>query len=155
VRQFIETHRLRLAEAGLTVRTELPEEPAWVKFDRDALEQVLLNLVDNVLKYAAEGRELMVSLERKPDHYLLTVMDRGPGIAHPHRARIFEQFYRVDDSLTARQPGSGLGLSITRRLLRDLGGDLAFESRPGGGSCFAARLPCIGGQGGAAEVAAR
>ena len=155
VRQFIETHRLRLSEAGLTVRAELPEEPAWVKFDRDALEQVLLNLFDNVLKYAAEGRELMVSLERKPDHCLLTVMDRGPGIAHPHRARIFEQFYRVDDSLTTRQPGSGLGLSITRRLLRDLGGDLAFEPRPGGGSCFTARLPCIVGQGGAAEVAAR
>ncbi len=142
VRRFVETQRLRLGEAGLTVRAEIPEESAWVKFDRDALEQVMLNLVDNVVKYAAEGRELMLSLERKPDHCLLTVMDRGPGIAHPHRTLIFEQFYRVDDSLTANQPGSGLGLSITRRLLRDLGGDLVFEPRAGGGSCFAARLPC-------------
>lgn len=142
IRQFVETHRLRLGEAGLAVRVELPEAPAWMLFDRDALEQVLLNLVDNVIKYAAEGGELLIALERQQDHCRLSVMDLGPGIPPPHRARIFEKFYRVDDSLTARQPGSGLGLSIARRLLRDLGGDLVFEPREGGGSCFVAHLPC-------------
>ncbi len=141
VRQFIEAHQLRLGEAGLTVRAEFPEAPVWISGDRDALEQVLLNLVDNVIKYAAAGGEIQITLEREPGQCRLAVMDRGPGIAPPHRGRVFEKFYRVDDSLTARQPGSGLGLSIARRLLRDLGGDLAFEPRAGGGSCFIARLP--------------
>ncbi|MBU4198667.1 MAG: HAMP domain-containing histidine kinase [Verrucomicrobia bacterium] len=153
VRQFIEAHRLRLGEAGLTVHAKLPEEPLWMPFDRDALEQVLLNLVDNVVKYANEGGELQITLERKPGHCRLAVMDRGPGISPSHRTRIFDKFYRVDDSLTARQPGSGLGLSIARRLLRDLGGDLTFEPRAGGGSCFVACLPCAAPPDGPVELA--
>jgi signal transduction histidine kinase len=152
VRRFLETHRLRLAEAGLKVSAELPAEPVWLFADRDALEQVLLNLVDNVIKYAAEGGELQITLERQGDHWRLAVMDRGPGIAPRHRVRIFERFYRVDDSLTASQPGSGLGLSIARRLLRDLGGELTFEPRVGGGSCFVARLPAGAGPKGMGET---
>lgn len=153
VRQFLEAHQIRLGESGLTVRTELLEEPLWITFDRDALEQVLLNLVDNVVKYAAEGGELQIALKRKLDQCRLEVCDRGSGIPLPHRTRIFDKFYRVDDSLTARQPGSGLGLSIARRLLRDLGGDLTFEPRAGGGSCFVVQLPCAAAPDGPAEEA--
>jgi signal transduction histidine kinase len=72
-------------------------------------------------------------------------MDRGPGVASAHRSKIFEKFHRVDDSLTTAKTGSGLGLSIARRLLRDLGGDLRFESRPGGGSCFVVLMPSVHG----------
>ncbi len=142
LRRFVDAHRVRFGEVGLAARADVPAEPVWVNFDRDALDQVLLNLADNVAKYAAGGGELVIALERKADHARLAVMDRGPGIERRHRRRIFERFYRVDDSLTACQPGSGLGLSIARRLLRDLGGDLVFESRAGGGSCFVARMPC-------------
>jgi signal transduction histidine kinase len=66
----------------------------------------------------------------------LDVADRGPGVAAELREKIFEKFYRLDQSLTARVPGSGLGLSIARRLLRDLGGDLVCLPRDGGGACF-------------------
>jgi len=58
-----------------------------------------------------------------------------------HRDSIFKKFHRVDDSLTAGKPGSGLGLSISRRLLRDLGGDLQYRLREGGGSCFIVLIP--------------
>jgi len=66
----------------------------------------------------------------------LRMLDRGPGIPPALRERVFEKFYRADDSLTARTPGSGLGLSIARRLMRDLGGDVVCEPREGGGACF-------------------
>ena len=68
-------------------------------------------------------------------------MDRGPGVPQSHEATIFEKFHRVHDSLTAGHPGSGLGLALARMILRDLGGDLLYEPREGGGSCFVARIP--------------
>jgi signal transduction histidine kinase len=143
LRQFLEAHRLRLQEAGLALRSSIPDGQLWIQCDRDALEQVLLNLIDNAAKYAAEGGELLFQLKQFQNYCRLDIMDRGPGISSPHREKIFDKFYRVDDSLTTRQPGSGLGLSIARRLLRDLGGDLMFEPRAGGGSCFVVRLPYI------------
>jgi signal transduction histidine kinase len=105
------------------------------------VEQALLNLVDNAVKYAADGRDVTLELRVEGGAAALSVSDRGPGVAPKHRRRIFEKFYRVDDSLTARQPGAGLGLSIARALMRDQGGDLTFEPRPGGGSRFTMRFP--------------
>jgi len=125
----------------MAVRTEIPQEPISVLTDRDALEQVLVNVLDNAVKYAAEGGQIDFSLTRTPRQVEIRVMDRGPGVPSEHQKRIFDTFHRVDDSLTTRQPGTGLGLSIARRMLRDLGGDLVYEPRPGGGSSFAVRLP--------------
>lgn len=71
----------------------------------------------------------------------LRVEDRGPGIPAEFTQRLFEKFQRADDSLTTSKPGSGLGLSIARQLLRDQGGDLRFEPVAGGGSCFIILLP--------------
>lgn len=146
LRQFLDAHRLRLQEAGLVLSADIPAGEAWVRCDRDALEQVLLNLADNAAKYASGGKELVVKLEQDGQCCRVAFLDRGPGVPDLHRGKIFEKFYRVDNSLTARQPGSGLGLSIARRLLRDLGGDLAFEPRAGGGSCFVASIPCAAEQ---------
>ena len=109
--------------------------------DRDAIEQVVLNLVDNALKYASGGKNLLVRLTVGNGFYELQVMDHGPGVPSAHRAKIFEKFHRIDDSLTTLKPGSGLGLSIARRLMRDLGGDLVYRSRVEGGSCFVVLIP--------------
>lgn len=141
VGRFVESNRLRIEESGLRIETDIPSGEITVRMDRDALEQVLLNLADNATKYAALGAELRISVAARPDGVELRVADRGPGIPPRHRGRIFDKFHRVDDSLTAEQPGSGLGLSIARNMLRDLGGDLLFEDRQGGGSCFVIRLP--------------
>ena len=138
---IVEDHRLRMAAAGLDAVVEGAGQPAWVRTDRDALEQALLNLVDNALKYAAEGKQLCVGVSRRGGWIDIRVSDRGPGVARAQRARIFEKFHRVDDSLTAGKPGSGLGLSIARSLLRDQGGDVFYEPRAGGGSTFVIRLP--------------
>jgi two-component system, OmpR family, phosphate regulon sensor histidine kinase PhoR len=142
----------RLREAGLALTTEFPEAPAFARLDRDAFSQCLLNLTDNAVKYAPSGGKLRVRLRasgrpgpaRDPNAapaWALEIEDAGPGVPAAHRAKLFAQFHRVDDSLTAKVAGFGLGLSISRRLLRDQGGDLEYEAAAGGGAKFLMILP--------------
>lgn len=144
VSEMIEAHSIRIQEKGLTVETRLPDPENgkdWtVKSDRDALEQVFLNLLDNALKYAGHGEFIKFVLKSDKSYFDLMVCDDGPGISKAHQDMIFKKFYRINDSLTAEKPGSGLGLSIARQILRDLGGDLIFKSMPENGSCFTARI---------------
>jgi signal transduction histidine kinase len=124
LRETAEAHSVRFREAGMAVELSIPDGEIPVTTDRDALEQVVLNLMDNAVKYAASGGVLVLGVEDREHGTLdLTVRDRGPGIPAEHQSRIFEKFHRVDNSLTAAQAGSGLGLSIARRILRDLGGE--------------------------------
>jgi signal transduction histidine kinase len=140
--RLLDTHAPRLAEAGMTLRRELPAEALPVLGDRDAFEQIVLNLLDNAAKYAAAGREVTVGLTaRGGGGAAVRVADRGPGVPPEHRERIFEKFHRVDDTLTAEKTGAGLGLSIARQLARGLGGSLRYAPRPGGGAEFVLELP--------------
>ena len=141
LRYIVETQRLRVQEAGMALDNRIPEVEYKVQSDEDAVEQVLLNLLDNAIKYAAEGEELTVDLTPQKGQLQVHVMDRGPGVPAKHRSRIFEKFHRVDSSLTSRHPGSGLGLSIARTIMRDINGDLLYEPREGGGSCFTVLIP--------------
>lgn len=138
----LDAHAPRVAEAGLRLDRELPADPLPITTDRDALAQIVLNLLENACKYAAEGGEVTVALAaRAGGGAELRVLDRGPGVPAAHRERIFEQFHRVDAALTAEQTGAGLGLSIARQLARGLGGDLRHEVRAGGGATFILQLP--------------
>ena len=105
-----------------------------VSADPNAIRQIGVNLVVNALKYS-EG-EIDIEVEGSKIRY----MDRGPGIPHGDEERIFDRFYRVDNSLTQKASGSGLGLPIARALARGMGGDLAYSPRPGGGSIFTLSL---------------
>lgn len=140
--RLLDTHTPRVAESGLVLRREIPDTPVTVATDRDALEQIVLNLIDNACKYAAEGGEVTVSLATRPDRgATIRVADRGPGVPPEHRGRIFEKFHRVDDALTAEKTGAGLGLSIARQLARGLGGELRYAPRAGSGAEFVLDLP--------------
>jgi signal transduction histidine kinase len=141
--RLLDTHGPRLAEAGLTQRREWAAAPVPVTTDRDALEQIVLNLLDNAAKYAADGGEVAVALvaRERGGGAELRVKDRGPGVPAEHRERIFEKFHRVDDTLTAEKSGAGLGLSIARQLARGLGGELRYAARQGGGAEFVLELP--------------
>jgi signal transduction histidine kinase len=139
--EILEAHKLRFREVGLELKRDIPRGRIMVRTDRDAIEQVVLNLMDNALKYAADGKDLEVRLETGIDYCELQLLDRGPGVPPSYQAKIFEKFQRMDDSLTTRKPGSGLGLSIARRLMQDLGGDLIYRSRKMGGSCFVVLIP--------------
>jgi signal transduction histidine kinase len=143
--EVLDSQQLRLEQAGMRLLRSGSAQIPEVRADRDAVRQALLNLIDNALKYAAGGKELAVRLDQIEQRCRITVMDRGPGVPVAHRDRIFEQFHRVDDALTAACPGSGLGLSIARRLLRDMGGDLRYQPRPDGGACFEMLVPLASG----------
>lgn len=139
--QVIDAHKIRIKDQGLEVKTKIKGDNFNIHTDRDAVEQVVLNLLDNALKYAGSGKFLKFVLEKEDKKTtLFKICDDGPGIPKSQSAMIFKKFHRIDNSLTATQPGSGLGLSIARQILRDLGGDLYYEPMKEKGSCFVARI---------------
>ena len=145
IARILDRHAPRIAEAGLKLDLLRTAAPCVVKTDLDAVEQIVINLLDNACKYAASGGGVTVSVFKKQTpgssgNVRITVADRGPGIPFTHREKIFEKFHRVDDTLTATQGGAGLGLSIARQLARGLGGDLTHSPREGGGSEFTLTL---------------
>jgi signal transduction histidine kinase len=136
------THAPRVAELGLTLLRDFPEAGGVVKTDRDAVGQIVINLLDNACKYAADGGEVTVALVmRAGGGAEVRVGDRGPGVPVVHRSRIFHKFHRVDETLTREKDGAGLGLSIARQLARGMGGELSYSPRTGGGAEFILELP--------------
>ncbi|WP_280554458.1 ATP-binding protein [Halomonas sp. 25-S5] len=129
----------RLRDAGVTVERVWPEEQTWVRADLVRLEQVLVNLIGNALQAMAQtaAPRLQLSIAPDGDEVRIRVIDNGPGITEAHLGRIFEPFY------TTKSPGSGLGLglSISARIIDDLGGRLAADNAPGGGARFTITLP--------------
>ena len=139
--QVLDGQAVRLRQVGLKLTYRLPDQPVSVQADRDAVEQVLLNLIDNAIKYAAQGGDLVVELQQSGKIVEALIMDSGPGVPASQQKRIFQQFHRVDNDLTCNRPGCGLGLSIARRLLEDMHGSLRYRPREGGGACFIMQLP--------------
>jgi signal transduction histidine kinase len=144
VHDTVETLRPHLEQNGFTLECALPAEPCVVHADRDALAQVLVNLLSNAEKYSGDRKEIHVELHRHSDplpFVEVNVQDRGLGVPHGCEEKIFEQFYRAHDSLNSGVQGSGLGLTLARQIARAHGGDIACQPREGGGSCFSLRLP--------------
>ncbi|MDI1366265.1 MAG: PAS domain S-box protein [bacterium] len=119
---------------GLTVKVEAPDL-GWIETDPTRLRQALFNLIGNAVKFTLHG-SVTVRLRRIDDRIAFDVIDTGVGVPREVQARLFERFEQGDASTTRRFGGSGLGLAITRRLAEMLGGDVAFQSEPGVGSCF-------------------
>ncbi|PIE61384.1 MAG: hypothetical protein CSA29_03595 [Desulfobacterales bacterium] len=149
---LISAHAIRLQKAGFKIMKVFPPTPVDIETDRDALEQAVLNIIDNALKYADSGQFIQFTLNQEADDIILEIQDDGPGIPDSAHGLIFDKFYRADTSLTASKPGSGLGLSIARQMLRDLGGDLYImrsdiqqpgtPSKRNTGANFIIRMPC-------------
>jgi two-component system phosphate regulon sensor histidine kinase PhoR len=96
-----------------------------------ALEQVLVNLVDNAIKYTPKGGEVRISIASEAEGVVIEVANSGPGIPAKHLGRVFERFYRVDAGRSRELGGTGLGLSIVKHLVAKLGGEITVDSRPG------------------------
>ncbi|MDD9301778.1 MAG: HAMP domain-containing histidine kinase [Desulfobacter sp.] len=139
--ELLQTHSLRIQTTGLALVREFVPGECRVNTDRDAMEQVVLNLLDNALKYGGDGQFIKVILARENQDILVKIQDDGPGIQPGFQDQIFEKFFRIDNSLTASHPGSGLGLSIARQMVYDLGGDLFLDPGTRQGSCFTLRMP--------------
>lgn len=118
-----------------------PGEDATALADRDAVVQILSNLLSNAAKYAP-GAGAEVTVRRRPGGPAeISVRDSGPGVPEALREKIFERFFRADDGITATTPGCGIGLSLARALARGMGGDIAVRSAEGGGAEFVLTLP--------------
>ncbi|HZQ48438.1 MAG TPA: HAMP domain-containing sensor histidine kinase, partial [Verrucomicrobiae bacterium] len=146
VRETVETYRPHLEANGFRIQAAWPDAEIMVNADRDALAQVVVNLLSNAEKYSNGQKEITVQIEqlREPLPYAeVRVKDRGPGVPRGCEEKIFEQFYRAHDSLGSGIQGSGLGLTLARQIARAHGGDVTYRAQEGGGSCFMIRLPLV------------
>lgn len=117
------------------------QEDIIIDADRDRLEQVLINLINNAITYVQDGGRIEVCLKKENGNIELTVEDNGPGIPKEDLPRIFERFYRVDKARSRSLGGSGLGLSIADEIVKAHGGRVLVESEEGVGTKFTVVLP--------------
>ena len=120
--------------------TARPSGPRWALGDADRTRHILLNLASNAVRYTPNG-SITFALETNGKMVGVSVRDTGPGIAAEHVERIFDRFFRVDQSRSRDLGGSGLGLAIARLLAELQGGDITVESTLGAGSTFTMWLP--------------
>jgi two-component system phosphate regulon sensor histidine kinase PhoR len=138
--QVLKMFEGKLAEKKLNVSLKLQENLPPLQGDFLRMEQVLINLVDNAIKYTENG-QITISLGIRDGSIELKVKDTGIGIPAEHLPRIFERFYTVDKSHSRRLGGTGLGLSIVKHIVLLHGGTIEVESMPGTGSTFTVRYP--------------
>jgi two-component system sensor histidine kinase KdpD len=134
-------NRLEATLAGRTVRASLPADLPLIPVDPVLLGQVLVNLLENAVKYTPAGTPIDLEAEAQPGVVLFTVADRGPGFVAGDEERVFERFYRAGQQGSG---GSGLGLAICRGIVEAHGGTITADQRPGGGARFRIRLPIVG-----------
>ncbi len=139
VREAAETLRPYLKEKGLRLEIEVPESLPAATFDRDALVQVLVNLIDNASRHGKD--EVRVEAAARDGSVVLRVLDRGPGVPAAERERIFDPFAR---GANAAGGGSGLGLALVRHYAAAHGGRVEVSDREGGGAVFTLVLPAAG-----------
>lgn len=108
---------------------------------RDLLEQAVVNLIDNAIKYSDDGASVQVTAERMGGEVIISVCDQGMGITDEHLPRIFERFYRTDRARSRQLGGTGLGLAIVRHVAVSHGGRVSVDSTPGSGSTFRIHIP--------------
>jgi two-component system phosphate regulon sensor histidine kinase PhoR len=117
---------------------DLPE--VWVNADPDRMEQVMLNLIENAIKYGNEGGKVIVHFNESKKQIEVAVRDNGPGIPQEHLNRIFERFYRVDKSRSKERGGTGLGLAIVKHIISAHDAKIAVMSKPDKGTTFSFKL---------------
>ncbi|MDJ0902037.1 MAG: HAMP domain-containing sensor histidine kinase [Xenococcus sp. MO_188.B8] len=126
------------------IKIESPNQLIAIEADLNRLKQVLLNLIDNAVKYSEPDTKITVSLKlcSKSEDAVMAVCDRGVGIPLQQQPRIFERFYRIDEARN-RAGGTGLGLSIVKTLVEGMGGKIAVRSQLGEGSTFTVCFPAV------------
>ena len=141
VREAMATLAREAESKGIRLQSEVPESLPRVRGDADRIAQVLINLLSNGIKYTPRGGWVTLSVE--PGEALLTtcIADNGVGIKAEDQQRLFQKFFRADNSTTREVGGTGLGLAITRAILEKLNGSIWVESAPGEGSRFCFTLP--------------
>ena len=126
---------------NLVISTQIIEPVSTIYADEDRLQQVLMNLIDNAIKYTPQGGNIKISAKEDDGFVTVSVIDTGMGIPYQDQERIFERFYRVEKERTSSSGGRGLGLAIAKHIIDGHGGIIGVRSEPGNGSTFYFSLP--------------
>jgi two-component system, OmpR family, phosphate regulon sensor histidine kinase PhoR len=146
VERALDISRHRLEQVRMQLETELAEDLPLTRIDTNAMTVAVLNLVDNAIKYAADGKLLEVRLRRSPGGVELEVRDCGPGVPADEREAIFDRFYRARAVRLKPIRGSGIGLALVKHIAQAHGGDITVHAGKGGqGSVFRLWIPVPGG----------
>ena len=137
----IHTFRDHLASANFQFDFTCPEAVNKIPGDREALEQLLYNLIDNAINYSGNSKRIEISVESDDKWTKLCVRDYGIGIPKEEQEKIFQQFYRVGQELTGTAKGTGIGLTIVKQIVDAHKGEIKVESTPGEGSLFCIKFP--------------
>lgn len=137
----VEQYREAARRKQLEIRTIFPETKIEVLVDSTALDQVLDNLLSNAVKFSPPGRTIQVTLQPGEEFVKCIIQDQGPGFTAEDLSRLFRRYTRLSARPTGGEPSTGLGLSIVRKLVQDMGGNITCESNPGTGAAFIVCLP--------------
>jgi len=137
----LDAFRAQRLDSQVQLTCQLSEALPGLEGDREALAGALLNLLHNAYKYSGAEKRIELRADARNGGVDIEVEDHGVGIAKRDRKRVFDRFYRVDNLLTRQTEGSGLGLSISRRIIEAHGGKLTVKSELGKGSTFTIHLP--------------
>jgi len=129
-----------LSDNGFQVDINIPDEPIYTYANEEALDRILNNLISNAIQYGGEGLMLGLTLRVDNDAVYIEVHDRGKGIQELHQDYIFERLYTLEDSRNRKYQGSGLGLTITKRLIELMYGTITVTSKPYENTTFSVRL---------------
>lgn len=135
---------LEAAKHSHNIRMELADDLPGINGDRARMEQVLINILSNAVKYTPDGGTIDITSGRTEDKVWIKIKDTGIGIPEEDIPRIFDRFYRVDKARSRESGGTGLGLSIAREIILRHGGDILIESIPAGGTAVTVILPIEG-----------
>lgn len=136
IRGIINVFGPQISEKMLQVEFIHPTKLSYIYVDDDLVGQVMINLLDNAIKYTPRGGKIIIRCYEKDSRLITTVTDTGMGIPHESIPRVFERFYRVDKARSRDQGGTGLGLAIVKHIVESHGGDVFVESQIGKGSTF-------------------
>ncbi|MEX1063105.1 MAG: HAMP domain-containing sensor histidine kinase [Balneolaceae bacterium] len=138
---YYDNHYDYVTSKGFTFELDMEHGLPDILLDPDHFESILINLTDNALKYSFDKKHITLKARQSGHHISFIVTDRGIGIPGKAQKKVFEKFYRLEDSMTAKTKGHGLGLSIVNNLVRLNHGSIDIESRPGLGTSFIVTFP--------------
>lgn len=140
-KSYVDQKRDYITQQGFELHTHLEHDVPLVMVDKDHFEAILSNLVENAIKYSPSTKYIGLAVRSSGRNVVLSITDKGVGVQKAAQKKIFEKFYRVEDSLTAQTKGHGLGLSIVKNFVQQNGGTITLDSHLGKGSIFRVEFP--------------
>ena len=132
---------IQASEKNVTIHSRMNSKPVYIMGNPDRVEQMLINLIENAVKYNKEGGSVTVQVFANEEEASITISDTGIGIDEDHLPRLFERFYRVDKGRSRAMGGTGLGLAIVKHIVRSMNGEIEVHSKLGEGTEFLITLP--------------